>query len=36
MMSYHRKIEDYPANTVAEVEKLAYPSRSWRKMHHRG
>ena len=38
MMSYyHRKIEDcdYSA-TVAEVEKLVYPSRSKRKMHCRG
>lgn len=30
MMSYyhHRKIEDYSANTVAEVEKPVYPSHS--------
>jgi len=28
MMSYHRKVEDYSANTVAEVEKPVYPSRS--------
>ena len=25
MMSHHRKIEGYSANTVAEVEKLFYP-----------